>query len=110
MIGYTVYNLFDLWYTSVNQRLNKDSFFSLTFARIHQLIGGRVRLMISGGAPLSGETQLFMQIGFGCSVIQGYGLTETCAGGTAQIGIVLILAVLEMVNSSFDCHNRQFFL
>jgi long-chain acyl-CoA synthetase len=49
---------------------------------VQKLIGGRVRLMISGSAPLSRETQIFMQSCFRCPLRQGYGLTETGSGGT----------------------------
>jgi len=52
------------------------------FAKIRNLLGGRVRQMLSGGAPLSEDTQYFMNVCFCCSVGQGYGLTETCGGGT----------------------------
>ncbi|CAB4030540.1 long-chain-fatty-acid-- ligase 3-like [Paramuricea clavata] len=38
--------------------------------------------MLSGGAPLSEDTQYFMNVCMCCPVIQGYGLTETCGGGT----------------------------
>lgn len=45
-------------------------------------MGGRLRFLISGGAPLSAETQKWFGVCLGCPVLQGYGLTETCAGGT----------------------------
>lgn len=54
----------------------------LVFNRIGKLLGGNVRQILSGGAPLSPETQRFMNICFCCPVVQGYGLTETCGGGT----------------------------
>ncbi|CAJ0609992.1 unnamed protein product [Cylicocyclus nassatus] len=54
----------------------------LVFNRIGKLLGGEIRCVLSGGAPLSPETQRFMNICFCCPVIQGYGLTETCGGGT----------------------------
>ncbi|ESP04960.1 hypothetical protein LOTGIDRAFT_205986 [Lottia gigantea] len=54
----------------------------LLFSKICGLLGGRVRLMLSGGAPLSNATQRFMNICFCCPVGQGYGLTETCGAGT----------------------------
>lgn len=54
----------------------------LVFNRIGKLLGGKVRQILSGGAPLSPETQRFMNICFCCPVVQGYGLTETCGGGT----------------------------
>jgi len=41
-----------------------------------------MRIMLSGGAPLSRDTHEFLRVCFGASVIQGYGLTETCGGGT----------------------------
>jgi len=42
---------------------------------------------LSGGAPLSEETQLFMNVCFCCPVGQGYGLTETCGAGTVCNGM-----------------------
>jgi len=58
----------------------------LVFNKFRSLMGGRMSLIISGGAPLSQESHEFMRICFGCSVLQGYGLTETCASGCIQNG------------------------
>ncbi|KAK5925394.1 hypothetical protein CgunFtcFv8_017920 [Champsocephalus gunnari] len=55
---------------------------ALLFRKVKKLLGGRVRMMLSGGAPLSSATQRFMNICFCCPVGQGYGLTETCGAGT----------------------------
>ncbi|XP_025080298.1 long-chain-fatty-acid--CoA ligase 4-like isoform X2 [Pomacea canaliculata] len=52
------------------------------FTKVKMLLGGNIRMMLSGGAPLSGTTQRFMHICFCCPVAQGYGLTETCGAGT----------------------------
>lgn len=38
-----------------------------------------MRFVVSGGAPLSAKVQEFLQITLCCPVLQGYGLTETCA-------------------------------
>ncbi|PRQ26538.1 putative long-chain-fatty-acid--CoA ligase [Rosa chinensis] len=54
----------------------------LVFRKVRAILGGRIRYMLSGGAPLSGDTQRFINICIGTSIGQGYGLTETCAGGT----------------------------
>ena len=58
----------------------------LLFQKVRGLLGGRVRMMLSGGAPLSPVTQRFMNVCFCCPVGQGYGLTETCGAGTITEG------------------------
>jgi long-chain acyl-CoA synthetase len=48
----------------------------LVSQKVHQRMGGQVRLAISGGAPLPLQAaKLF--IGLGLNLLQGYGLTET---------------------------------
>eukprot|EP01126_Amoeba_proteus_P033208 TRINITY_DN3257_c0_g1_i15.p1 TRINITY_DN3257_c0_g1~~TRINITY_DN3257_c0_g1_i15.p1 ORF type:complete len:430 (-),score=83.37 TRINITY_DN3257_c0_g1_i15:357-1646(-) len=53
----------------------------LFFGRFGKVLGGKVRFILSGGSPLSRECGEFMRICFGVPVLQGYGLTETVAGG-----------------------------
>uniref|UniRef100_A0A8C7JL18 long-chain-fatty-acid--CoA ligase n=1 Tax=Oncorhynchus kisutch TaxID=8019 RepID=A0A8C7JL18_ONCKI len=55
---------------------------SLVFRKVRSLLGGHMRVLLSGGAPLSAATQRFMNICLCCPVGQGYGLTETCGAGT----------------------------
>uniref|UniRef100_A0A8D0AMV8 long-chain-fatty-acid--CoA ligase n=1 Tax=Sander lucioperca TaxID=283035 RepID=A0A8D0AMV8_SANLU len=55
---------------------------ALVFKRVRALLGGNIRVLLSGGAPLSAATQRFMNICLCCPVGQGYGLTETCGAGT----------------------------
>ena len=43
-----------------------------------------MRLMLSGGAPLSKETHDFMRVCVGCPILQGYGLTEVAACATVM--------------------------
>lgn len=45
-----------------------------------------MRVLLSGGAPLSAATQRFMNVCMCCPVGQGYGLTETCGAGTISEG------------------------
>ncbi|VDN60258.1 unnamed protein product [Dracunculus medinensis] len=54
----------------------------IVFKKIRKLLGGKLRGVLSGGAPLNPETQRFMNICMCCPVIQGYGLTETSAAAT----------------------------
>jgi len=52
------------------------------FGKVQEMFGGRLGFFISGGAALGIETQEFMNVVLGVPVLQGYGLTETCAGST----------------------------
>jgi acyl-CoA synthetase (AMP-forming)/AMP-acid ligase II len=42
-------------------------------------LGGMVRIIISGGAPLAPHIEEFLKVTMCSPVVQGYGLTETCA-------------------------------
>src|SRR5205823_5831735 len=53
---------------------------SLLFSRLKQRLGGRLRLIVSGGAPLSPDTHVFIRDAFDVPVLQAYGLTEVTAG------------------------------
>ncbi|XP_027062596.1 long chain acyl-CoA synthetase 8 isoform X1 [Coffea arabica] len=52
----------------------------IIFTQIRSVLGGKIRFMLCGGAPLSGDTQRFINICMGAPIGQGYGLTETFAG------------------------------
>jgi long-chain acyl-CoA synthetase len=44
----------------------------------------KMKYMVTGSAPLSGDMQDFARVVFNCPLIQGYGLTETVSAGTVQ--------------------------
>ncbi|KAI3448068.1 hypothetical protein Pfo_004733 [Paulownia fortunei] len=60
----------------------------LVFDKIKQGFGGRVRLMLSGAAPLPKHIEEFLWVTCGCLFSQGYGLTESCAGCFTSIANV----------------------
>jgi long-chain acyl-CoA synthetase len=53
----------------------------LIFSKLAEKLGGKVRFAISGGAPLNGDIAEFFHAA-GLLILEGYGLTETCAAFT----------------------------
>lgn len=51
----------------------------LIFKKFRDVVGGRLRLLLSGGAPLAPDAHNFCRTCLGITLMQGYGLTETCA-------------------------------
>lgn len=56
----------------------------IIFNKFKDVVGGRLRLMVSGSAPLSPDVHDFLRVCFGVPVLQGYGLTETSSSGCVQ--------------------------
>ncbi|KAH6783415.1 AMP-dependent synthetase and ligase family protein [Perilla frutescens var. hirtella] len=57
----------------------------VVFSKVKQGLGGNVRLILSGAAPLASHVEEYLRV-VSCSyVLQGYGLTETCAGTFVSI-------------------------
>ncbi|XP_030835502.1 long-chain-fatty-acid--CoA ligase 5 [Strongylocentrotus purpuratus] len=58
--------------------LSRDTVWDkLVFKKVQEILGGRLRYMYTGGAPISGEVITFLRCVFGCSFVQAYGQTET---------------------------------
>jgi long-chain acyl-CoA synthetase len=80
-------------YNSLGWSLAKKLVFSKVKAGLDAKLGGKMRLFISGGAPLSPKIAYFFDL-LGFQVLEGFGLTETSAAttvnrpGKAKIGTV----------------------
>ncbi|XP_026803480.3 long-chain-fatty-acid--CoA ligase 1a isoform X2 [Pangasianodon hypophthalmus] len=61
--------------------VRKDSMWDkLIFNKVQVSLGGRVRLMITGAAPVSPTVLTFLRAALGCQFYEGYGQTECTAG------------------------------
>lgn len=93
---------------------------SAVFKPISRLMGGRVRVMMSGGAPLSPDTHEQIQICLCVDVIQGYGLTETTSAAAVmdaydmqygRVGSPLTMCDIRLVNweeGGYRVSNRPY--
>ncbi|XP_072873864.1 long-chain-fatty-acid--CoA ligase 1 isoform X3 [Chlorocebus sabaeus] len=52
----------------------------LIFHKVQSSLGGRVRLMVTGAAPVSATVLTFLRAALGCQFYEGYGQTECTAG------------------------------
>jgi long-chain acyl-CoA synthetase len=48
------------------------------------MLGGNIRMMITGSAPISEDVLDFLKIAFCCDIIEGYGMTESSAGSVLR--------------------------
>ncbi len=80
-------------YNSAQWLLARRLVFSKVAERLKTRFGGRMRTFVSGGAPLSRKIAFFFDV-CGLMILEGYGLTETCAPthvnrpGNIRIGTV----------------------
>jgi long-chain acyl-CoA synthetase len=58
---------------------------SLVFKKIRSKLGGKVRVIVTGSAPISDKTLKFLRIAFNAEVYEGYGQTETSAALTVTL-------------------------
>ncbi|KAK3164958.1 hypothetical protein QOZ80_1AG0027070 [Eleusine coracana subsp. coracana] len=57
----------------------------VVFSKVKEGLGGRVRVILSGAAPLATHVEEYLRVVTCAHVIQGYGLTETCAGSFVSL-------------------------
>uniref|UniRef100_A0A8C1JVG6 Arachidonate--CoA ligase n=1 Tax=Cyprinus carpio TaxID=7962 RepID=A0A8C1JVG6_CYPCA len=66
--------------------MRRDSVWDkIIFKKVQASVGGHVRMMITGAAPISAPVLTFLRAALGCHFYEGYGQTECTAGSTATI-------------------------
>ncbi|XP_058225634.1 long chain acyl-CoA synthetase 4-like isoform X1 [Rhododendron vialii] len=86
--GFVKNALFNLAYSYKLRNMNKGYkhaeaapiFDKIVFSKVKEGLGGNVRVILSGAAPLATYVETFLRVVSCAHVLQGYGLTETCAG------------------------------
>uniref|UniRef100_A0A6Q2ZCR6 Long-chain-fatty-acid--CoA ligase n=1 Tax=Esox lucius TaxID=8010 RepID=A0A6Q2ZCR6_ESOLU len=71
----------DRKYAEVKQGIvRKDSIWDkLIFHKVQESLGGRVRVMVTGAAPISPAVLNFLRASLGCQIFEAYGQTECTA-------------------------------
>lgn len=69
---------------ALQQGRESPIFKALAFKKLTDMMGGRLKLGITGGGPIAGDVQSFIRVCFGIPLLQGYALTETTCAGTIQ--------------------------
>ena len=64
---------------------NNSIWDKLVFSKVQSTLGGRVKMVVTGAAPISKQCLTFLRCAFGCPVIEGYGQTENSAGATLTL-------------------------
>ncbi|XP_050754657.1 long-chain-fatty-acid--CoA ligase 5 isoform X2 [Gymnogyps californianus] len=57
----------------------------LIFKKVQETMGGRVRIMVTGAAPISPSVLTFLRAALGCQIFEAYGQTECSAGCTFSV-------------------------
>lgn len=79
--------LFDVAFSSKKSSLAHGSnthwlWDRIVFSKVQAKLGGRIRILLTGAAPISPKVMDFLRICFACDVYEGYGQTETTAAVT----------------------------
>ena len=65
---------------NANGRYTHGCYDALVFKKTKALLGGNVRSMVTGSAPIDKAVIDYLKICFCCPIAEGYGLTESAAG------------------------------
>lgn len=54
----------------------------VVFQKFRNILGGEVKKMVTGSAPIAAEVLDFLKICFCCQILEAYGMTETTGGAS----------------------------
>uniref|UniRef100_A0A0G4ID64 AMP-dependent synthetase/ligase domain-containing protein n=1 Tax=Chromera velia CCMP2878 TaxID=1169474 RepID=A0A0G4ID64_9ALVE len=60
---------------------------AIVFSKIKDVLGGRVRFLVTGSAPMAKEVQEVLKVCFCCPMMEAFGMTETACCGTATAAL-----------------------
>uniref|UniRef100_A0A8C2GE02 Arachidonate--CoA ligase n=1 Tax=Cyprinus carpio TaxID=7962 RepID=A0A8C2GE02_CYPCA len=79
----------------------------LIFHKVQESLGGRVRVMVTGAAPISPTVLTFLRASLGCQIFEGYGQTECTAAcsftlsgdwHTGHVGVPIPCNIVKLVD------------
>lgn len=73
-----------LYYNRIDGTVNHGCYDKLIFNKIAALLGGRVRFMITGSAPIDPAVLELLRVCLCTPFMEGYGLTETSGGASCS--------------------------
>ncbi|KAL7372409.1 hypothetical protein ABVT39_015698 [Epinephelus coioides] len=86
---------------------NNSVWDKLIFHKVQESLGGRVRIMVTGAAPISPSVLSFLRATLGCQIFEAYGQTECTAGCTfttpgdatsGHVGVPLPCNIVKLVD------------
>ena len=80
---------------------------AVVFKKIKEATGGRMKLCLNGGGPISKDTQKFISMAI-CPMISGYGLTETTAMGALQNPLEWTTETIGTLPATVECKLVDF--
>ncbi|XP_070802385.1 long-chain-fatty-acid--CoA ligase 5 [Pituophis catenifer annectens] len=64
---------------------NNSIWDKVAFRKLQQITGGKLKLIVTGAAPISPSVLQFFRVVFGCHIAEAYGQTECSAGCTVTM-------------------------
>ena len=71
-----------IWGYMKHGYLTHSIYDAIVFKVMKNVLGGRIRFMVSGGAPLQVEVKLFLTVVFSAPIFEAYGMTEAAGSVT----------------------------